>query len=130
MKAFIAFNRGMLRANPAVKGWVLIMIALNMIAPIFMLEHRVALIVLATLMLSMGLMTLLTARYGFTRILGLGHILWIPLSFYLFTLWPDYSVESPVGLWLRLLTLTNLISLVFDTNDVFRYLKGDRQLMA
>lgn len=129
MRAFIAFNKGLLQSRPTIKLWLLAMVTLNLIIPIALIPNQVALVVIATMMSSMGLMTLLTARYGFSRILGLGHILWIPLSFYLFSLWQEHSLHSPFGLWLRLLTLINLISLVIDTADVIRFLKGERQPM-
>ena len=129
MKAFITLNTGLLQSRPLVKLWLLVMLALNLIVPIGLLPGRAPVIVLATMMLSIGLMTLLTARFGFSRILGLGHILWIPLSFYLISIWADHPINSPLGLWLRLLTLINLISLVIDTTDVIGFLKGERQAM-
>ncbi len=129
MKAFITFNKGLIQSSPAVRVWLLFMVILNLIIPALMFQHQAAQVVLITMILSMALMMMLTDRFGFSRILGLGHILWIPLCFYLFSLWPDYPSQSPLGLWLRFVTLTNLLSLIIDTVDVIRYVKGERQKM-
>ncbi len=54
--------------------------AVNAVAPRFFLQHIEAQMVLGAMFIGATLMSLLTARFGFTRILGLGHILRIPLS--------------------------------------------------
>ena len=68
----------------------------------------------------------LTSRFGFTRILGLGHILWIPLVGYLVLRLAHHPPTDPFGIWLRVVVVTDAISLVFDITDVIRYVKGDR----
>ena len=75
----------------------------------------------------MMLMTFLTGRFGFTRIVGLGHILWAPMLAYLFSRFGDIPATDAFGLWIRALFLLNAISLIFDAADVVRYLAGDRQ---
>ena len=74
----------------------------------------------------MVLMTALTAWGGFTRLLGLGHVLWMPLLVYLRRRLPGYSFGTSVELWLRVLMVLNTISRGIDTVDVVRYLRGDR----
>ncbi len=111
--------------HPTVKVWLGLLMIFNLIIPLGLLQHRVALAVLIALALNMVVMMALTARFGFSRILGLGHVFWIPLSVYLFSCWPDFPIGSFSGIWLRLLTLINLASLVIDTLDVIRYAKGD-----
>ena len=69
----------------------------------------------------------LTARYGFSRILGLGHILWVPLVVFLFVRLGSIPADDAFGIWIRVLLLLNGISLVIDTKDVVRYLGGDRK---
>ena len=74
----------------------------------------------------MGLMLLITARTGFTRLLGLGHVLWVPLVAWLWTRLPQIPAADFFGIWIRSLMAVNAISLVIDTVDVMRYLAGDR----
>jgi len=125
MKTFVSFHKGVMQYHPTVKVWLGLLMILNLIIPLVLLQHRVAVLVLIALGLNMVVMMALTARCGFSRILGLGHVFWIPLSVYLFSRWPDFPIGSFSGIWLRLLTLINLASLVIDTLDVIRYSKGD-----
>ena len=126
LRAFITFNAGMLNMPPGVKAWLLALIAANMVVPLFFISTREAQVVVLTMLASVVLMTALTAWGGFTRLLGLGHILWIPLLVYLWRSLHAYPFDTGMGLWLRVLMVLNVISLGIDTVDVVRYLRGDR----
>ena len=126
LRAFITFNLGMLRMRAGVKVWLLGLIAANMVVPMFFISTREAQVVILTMLASVMLMTALTAQGGFTRLLGLGHILWIPLLVYLWRGLQGHPLDTSMGLWLRVLMVLNTISLGIDTVDVVRYLRGDR----
>ncbi len=127
MKAFIKFNKGMLKMPLHWQLWLMLMLTANVVTPLFFLHHVEALVVLGTILASMTLMTLLTARFGFTRIVGLGHILWIPMLAFLFTRLGGIPVSDAFGIWIRALFVLNGISLVIDAVDVIRYIAGERQ---
>ena len=113
-----------------VKIWLLLLVAANAVAPLFFLHRVEAQAVLAAMMIGAMLMSLLTARFGFTRILGLGHILWIPLLGWLGLRLGQISADDAFGLWVRGVMLLNALSLVMDAVDVFRYAAGDRKELA
>jgi len=71
------FMRGLMRQPPAVMAWVGMLVLVNGVLALFFLHTLEAKVVLATLALGGVLMELLTWRQGFTRLLGLGHILWL-----------------------------------------------------
>ena len=75
------------------------------------------------------LMMFLFSRYGFVRLLGLGHIFWIPLVIWLGARIPETSLETPFGIWLVSVLVVNIVSLAIDMLDVSLYLKGDRKPM-
>ncbi len=125
-KGFIRFNRGVLGMPAHWKMWLLLLVAANAVVPMVFLQHLEAQVVLGTFMISAGLMTFLTARFGFTRILGLGHFLWFPLIGFIVSRFEHLSAETPAGLWLRCLVLLNAASLLIDVTDVVRYIRGDR----
>ena len=127
MNAFSNFNRGILKMPVQWQLWVMLLVAANLIAPLFFLPQLEALVVLGTFLASMALMTILTGRFGFTRIVGLGHILWIPMLAFLFTRLDSIPPVDGFGIWIRALFLLNGISLVIDAIDVFRYLGGERR---
>lgn len=71
-------------------------------------------------------MTGLTALSGFTRLLGLGRILWIPLLYFLWMRLQQNPADSLFGLWIRVLMVLNAVSLIIDAIDVGRYIAADR----
>ena len=70
--------------------------------------------------------TLKAALSGFTRLLGLGHILWIPLLYFLWMRLGQNPADDFFGVWLRVLMILNAASLIIDVIDVGRYIAGDR----
>ncbi len=127
MQGFIKFNKGVLRMSWPVKIWLLLLVAANAVAPLLFLQRVEAQAVLAAMMIGAMLMSLLTARFGFTRILGLGHILWIPLIGWLAFRLGQIPADDAFGMWVRGVMLLNAVSLVIDGVDVFRYATGDRK---
>ncbi|MDA2910960.1 hypothetical protein MYX04_08525 [Nitrospiraceae bacterium AH_259_D15_M11_P09] len=127
MHAFIKFNQGMMKMSTPARGWLLSLITVNLVVPLFFLERLEAQVVVGTLFISMMLMTGLTALTGFTRLLGLGHVLWIPMLFWLWTTLDEIPANDVFGIWVRALMVLNAISLVIDAVDVGRYLAGNRE---
>ncbi len=126
MNAFVKFNKGMLRMPIHWQLWLMVLVAANMFGPLFFLHYLEAQVVLGTILASMTLMTLLTGRFGFTRILGLGHILWVPMLAFLFARLGDIPAGDAFGIWIRALIVLNSVSLVIDAIDVIHYIAGDR----
>ncbi len=106
--------------------WLVLLVVANMVAPLFFLLRLESQVVLGTILASMALMTLLTARFGFTRIVGLGHILWVPMLAFLFTRLGDIPANDAFGIWIRTLFVLNGVSLVINAMDVMRFISGDR----
>jgi hypothetical protein len=130
MQGFIKFNKGVLRTSWPVKAWLMLLVAANGVAPLFFLDRVEAQAVLVSMMIGAMLMSLLTARFGFSRILGVGHILWIPLLGWLAFRLGQIPADDSFGLWIRGVMLLNAVSLVIDTADVVRYAVGDRKEMV
>lgn len=126
MKSFLRFHLGLLRSPLRVKLWLSALLAANMIAPLFFLDRPEAQATLVALAASMLLMTLLTKASGFSRLLGLGHAPWAPLLVWLLTRLDQIPADGAFGLWVRALILLNAASLIIDTIDVWRYVRGDR----
>ncbi|MBX9660339.1 MAG: hypothetical protein K2X00_17410 [Nitrospiraceae bacterium] len=101
--------------------WVLFLMLVNMASLAFWKETVAQLIFmnfLASAMLMMGLY----ARYGFTKILGLGHVPWVPLLAYVVIKIP--TVEASFKQYLLILSVSMAISLVLDTIDVWKYFRN------
>ncbi len=126
MRAFIKFNKGMMKMPLPWQLWLVLLLTVNLIVPFFYIDRVEAQVVLAVLVASFVLSTILTARVGFTRLLGLGHILWIPLLWFLWTRLVQNPPHDLFGIWIRTLMTLNAMSLVIDAVDVIRYIAGDR----
>lgn len=107
--------------------WVNLLGLVNFAIPLFFLKRAEARAVLGAILCAATLMVALTAATGFTRLLGLAHIVvWVPLMVYLLRRLPDVPARGFYGLWLRAVVLIDLVSLVIDVSDVIRYLGGER----
>ncbi len=126
MRAFIKFNKGIMSMPIHWQLWLTLLVTFNLIIPLFFLNRLEAQVVVGALVASMILMTVLTAISGFTRLLGLGHIFWIPLLYFLWMRLEQNPADDFFGLWLRVLMIINAASLIIDVIDVGRYIAGDR----
>ncbi len=127
MRAFIKFNKGLLKMPTHWQLWLLLLLCVNLVVPLFFLDRLEAQVTLVALLASMTLMTVLTGRYGFTRLLGLGHIFWVPLLYFLWTRLGQIPGDDFFGIWVRVLIALNAVSLVIDAVDAIRYVAGDRE---
>ena len=126
MKSLIKFNLGLIRSPLRVRLWMLLLLAANLAAPLFFLHSTEAQVVLLALVASIVAMTLLTGLTGFTRLLGTGHVFWIPMNIWLWTRLDQIPSDDTFGVWIRMLIAINTLSLLIDAVDAVRYLAGDR----
>ncbi len=101
--------------------WVLFLMLVNMASLAFW-QEAVAQLVLTNFLASAMLMMGLYSRYGFTKILGLGHFPWIPLLVYVVT--QISAAEASFKRYLLVLSVSMAISLVLDTIDVWNYFRN------
>ena len=125
--AFVKFNKGVMRMPVQWQLWQMLLVVANLIVPILFLDRLESQMVLVAIVVAAGLMTLLTALTGFTRLLGLGHIPWVPLVYFLWTRLDQIPADDLFGLWLRILMVLNCLSLAIDTVDTIRYVAGERE---
>ena len=119
----MGFFRDLLNQPTWVAVWVFALMVVNLASVAFWSEPLAKAIVVV-FMLSAMLMMGLYAQFGFERILGLGHVFWIPLLGYLLV-----QLRQAEGLFAGYLTVLSLaigISLLFDIRDVWIYLSSKR----
>jgi hypothetical protein len=98
--------------------WVFYLMVINMVSVGFWHEPDAKLIFF-TFMISAMLMMGLYSRFGFEKLLGLGHFPWIPLLVYVLTQIPSFA--GAFKSYLLVLSISIAISLVFDIIDVWKY---------
>jgi len=111
--------------------WVNLLGLVNFVIPLFFLKRVEAKAVFGAICCAATLMMVLTAATGFTRLLGLGHIVfWVPLMVYLLRRLPEVPADGFYGSWLRAVVVFDLASLVIDVSDVLRYVGGEHMNLS
>ena len=113
-----------LRFRPLPRLWNVWLVGVNLTCLLF-IQHLEAQVVLGVTSLAVVIMTVLYGRAGFTRLLGVAHLLWIPMFAWIATRMPEIS-DPMLRNWLLLLFVTNAVSFIVDAADVSRFLRGER----
>ena len=105
--------------------WIFWLLFVNA-AGLFFLRRTEARWVLLACVASVVTMDRLFDAFGYTRILGLAHVIWwTPLVVYLFRRRASFG-EGAFGGWARWLVLTNAVSLAVDYVNLARWALGER----
>ncbi len=63
---------------------------------------------------------------GFVRLLGIGHVVWVPMVAWLWTRLEGVPAGSLFRYWLLATIVLVSLSVLIDAIDVIRYLRGER----
>ncbi len=126
MKVMIGFAKGLMSLPMPWPVWLGLLVAVNFAGPIYFFEAFEAKVVLAAFLASAALMTAIFAAKGFVRLLGIGHIFWIPMVPWLWARLDQIEPSNLIGYWMIAVVALNSISLIIDAIDVLRYVRGDR----
>ena len=115
----------LLRFRLVPRIWAVLLVVVNAFS-IFFLDTRYGQVALAAILIGALAMIAIHVRLGFVRLLGVGHVLWIPMLVWIVIDFPKLEPGSLLRNWLSLLIVLNTISLVVDCIDVVRYIRGER----
>lgn len=109
------------------QAWVYWLMIANTAAILFVIQRPEARWILAAWLANvMIIMPAFYETFGYTRILGVAHIIvWAPLLVYLWDRRERFDTATWAGRYLWVLFATNLASVVIDYVDLARYLSGD-----
>ena len=125
LKTVRGFFVGLLTLRKPWRVWIALLGAVNMSA-IFFLDTVEGKLVLAALFAGAVFQMSIFAAKGYVRLLGIGHILWLPLVLWLGSRLGDIGTDTTFGKWVVAVIVVDGISLIIDAADVGRYLAGDR----
>ncbi len=125
-KIINGFNKGILTMAKPWQVWVGLLVLVNLILPLFFLPKLEAVVALGGVMISMFIMMNLFARFGYVRLLGLGHSPWLFTVPWLALQLSQTTESGAFYYWLLAIVVIDSISLVIDAVDVVRYWRGDR----
>ena len=111
--------------------WVMLLGLVNLAGGLYFFATLEGKFAIGAMMGAMMVMQFIFSKYGFVRLLGLGHILfWVPLliwSVFRLRSWNDLPTDFRI--WLVLVSTLNSVSLAIDFIDVWRYAKGEKEEM-
>lgn len=125
MKALVDFIKNIFKMPMVWWPWMAGLPLINL-SSVFFLPRTEALVVLVAGLLAATIMTVLHAKLGYVRLLGVGHFVWIPML-----IWLGFRLNNiPEGSlfygWILTLITMDTVSLIIDIVDLLRYLLGDR----
>ncbi len=126
MKSMMNLTRTMMIMPTHWQVWLGVLVTVNMVVPFFFIHTREAQVVLATAIAGLVIMSVIFSMKGFVRLMGIGHIGWLPLVFWLATKLEHAPADSTFGYWLMAVIVLDSLSVFIDTIDVLRYVKGER----
>jgi hypothetical protein len=128
MDVFAAFNADVATQSQWIKVWLNILVGVLALSIPFSFVRVEARWSLLGLVAGAGGVMLLYSQFGYSRILGLGHVVaWTPLVVYLLARRASWQVASTwAGKWIVAAVAVLLVSLAFDYVDVIRWLLGER----
>lgn len=126
-EAMVGFNKCIFAMKKPWQVWIGALLTANLILPFFFLDQLEGKVVLAGMMIAMPLMMALYMKFGFVRLLGLGHAPWLFTVPWLWMRWSEAAESGAFYYWLLATLVLNSASLAIDAADVARYWMGDRQ---
>ena len=125
MKALIDFLRNNFKMPMVWWPWMAGLPLINL-SSIFFLPRTEAWVVLCTGLLAATIMTVLHAKFGYVRLVGVGHFVWFPMLLWLVFRLDDIPGGTLFHYWILTVIVMDTVSLLLDTVDLGRYLRGER----
>ncbi len=127
MKALIDFMRTILTFPKPWLAWIMLLVMANMALPLLFIGTTEGKVVLGSFVFAIGFQAAIFSAKGFVRLLGIGHIAWVPMIYWLWTRLDFAAVGSLFRYWLLATIVLVSLSLLIDATDVIRYLRGERK---
>jgi hypothetical protein len=105
--------------------WCMWLVGVNL-GCLFFLTHVEGQVVLGVTLVAVVAQSLIYGRLGFTRVLGVTHVLWVPMFAWMAFRLDAIAAYPALSTWLVVLLATNAVSLMIDVTDAFRFAKGER----
>ena len=116
----------LLRFRAAPRAWAIALILVNL-GSLYFLDTRDGLTNLLAVIAAIGVMSVIYKKLGFVRLLGIGHVFWIPMLVWFAYDLPDKAKDPLLYCWVLSLIAFNSVCLVIDAIDVTRFATGDRK---
>lgn len=107
-------------------AWLAALILVNLAGGMYHIGSLEGKLVVAAFIAAVIALEAIYKAKGFVRLLGLGHIFWVPLVPWLWMRYAGAPADGGFRAWLVAVMLINSLSLIIDAIDVVRYARGER----
>ena len=80
--------------------WLAMLVLVNAVAPLFFIEHREAQAVFGATMLAALIQMVVFKAKGYVRLLGIGHLPWVPVVLWLASRTSAIGTDTLFGQWI------------------------------
>ena len=126
MNVMFRFMRTMFANGIGLAVWISLLLVANMLVPLAVITTAEGQLVLVSALAGAATQLVIFRVKGFVRLLGVGHVYWLPLLPWLATRLEGSQGWDPFSLWIVSVIVLNGVSLVIDVRDVWRYVGGER----
>ena len=126
MNVMFRFMRTMFANGIGLAVWISLLLVTNMLVPLVVITTAEGQLVLVSALAGAATQLLIFRVKGFVRLLGVGHVYWLPLLPWLAIRLEGSSGWEMFSLWILSVIVLNGVSLVIDVRDVWRYVAGER----
>ncbi len=126
MRAMFGFLRTMMTMRKPVVGWIMLLMLVNLVIPLFFAGTLEGKAVLGAFVVGALLQGWIFSAKGFVRLLWIGHIVWVPMVAWLWIRLEVAPAGSLFRYWLLATIVLVSLSLFIDAVDIIRYLRGER----
>ncbi|HET7528257.1 MAG TPA: hypothetical protein VFK10_20115 [Burkholderiaceae bacterium] len=124
---FELFGIVLVRFGPVQRIWGAWLVAVNAACLLF-IQHIEAQVALGAVGLAVLAQALIYQRRRFIRLLGVTHVLWVPMLTWMALRLDTLPMEELAFRgWLIALIATNAVSLAIDAWDAMRFVQGERR---
>lgn len=126
MNVMFRFMRTMFANGIVLAVWISLLLGANMLVPFIVITTAEGQLVLVSALAGAATQLAIFRVKGFVRLLGVGHVYWLPLLPWLATRLEGSPGWDLFSLWIVFVIVLNGVSLVIDVRDVWRYVGGER----
>jgi hypothetical protein len=127
MKAMVDFFKTMLKMPRPWLAWLVLLMIVNGLGAIVYIKSTEGVLVILAAMAGAVIQIVIFSSKGFVRLLGIGHLPWVPLVLWLWSRLDQIPGDGVFRYWILSVIVLDTLSLVIDTSDVIRYISGDRE---
>ena len=124
------YFKDFMKLHIATKLFSFLLFIVNALFPLLLFYNWQAQATLGCYLGSLAIQLIVYKRVGFTRLVKLGRLLWLPLLFVVLQNTILVNLDPASSAWIMTLLVVNISSLVIDLRDLKLWVSGQRESLV